>query len=119
MSRVADIRIDGKAAKGTREYVTLHVRRLLTRLPVRPLAVRVCFSDDNGPKGGGPDIRCRMLVTLPSESPITVEHVATRPRLAFHRVYERIRRQLEHPRRRWRESRRHPTKYFAAKRLWT
>lgn len=118
MSRVADIRIEGKAVKGAREYVALRVRRLLTRVPVRPLAVRVCFSDDNGPKAGA-DVRCRMLVTFPSESPITVEHVATRPRLAFDRVYERIRRQLEHPRRPWRESRRHPTKYFAAKRLWT
>jgi hypothetical protein len=118
MARVSDIRIEDEVANGIpRAYVVLGVSQLLRRLAVRPLAVHVHFSDENGPKGGA-DIRCRMLVSLPAEAPITVEQLATTARLAFDRVYKRVRRQLEHPRRPWRESQQHPKKYFAAKRLW-
>lgn len=119
MTALSSIRIEDKAAgRIPRAHVLLRVRQLLKRLPVRPLSVRVRFADENGPKGGV-DIRCAMLVSLPGEPPIKAERLATTARLAFDRTYERVRRQAEHPRRRWRESERRPKKYYAAKRLWT
>jgi hypothetical protein len=72
----------------------------------------------NGPKGGV-DIRCGILVTMPGEPPIRVERTQTTARLAFDESYDRLLRRTEGPRRRWRESQRHPKKYFAARRLWT
>jgi ribosome-associated translation inhibitor RaiA len=94
------------------------MNRLLKRLPVRPLSARVTFSDVNGPKGGA-DKRCGILVSLPGGPAIRVERVATTARLAFDQTCDRVQRRAERPRRRWRESQRHPKKYYAAKRLWT
>ena len=119
MSALTSIRIEDKAAgRIPRTHVMSRMKQLLRRLPVRPLSARVSFSDVNGAKGGV-DIRCGILVSLPGEPPIRVERMATTPRLAFDQSYDRVRRQVERPRRRWRESQRHPKKYYAAKRLWT
>jgi hypothetical protein len=119
MSTLTDIRIqDNASGRIPRSHVVLRVKQLLRRLPARPLAIRVRFADDNGPKGGS-DIRCRMLVSVPGASPISAESLATTARLAFDRVYERVRRQAEHPRHQWRASQRYPKKYYVAKRLWT
>jgi hypothetical protein len=119
MTTLTDIRIqDNATGRIPRSHVLLRVKQLLRRLPARPLAVRVHFADDNGPKGG-PDIRCRMLVSVPGAPSVSAESLATTARLAFDRVYERVRRQTEHPCRQWRASQRYPKKYYAAKRLWT
>jgi hypothetical protein len=119
MSALISIRIEDKAAgRIPRVHVMTRMNQLLQRLPVRPLSARVSFVDVNGPKGGL-DIRCGILVKVPGEPPIRVERLATTPRLAFDRSYDRVLRQAERPRRRWRESQRRPKKYFAAKRLWT
>ena len=118
MSALTSIRIEGRAAgRIPRAHIALRIKALLKRLPVRPLSVRVTFADVNGPKGGI-DTRCGILVSLPSEPVIRVERMATTPRLAFDRAYERVRGTTERPRRRWRESQRHPKKQYAARRLW-
>jgi hypothetical protein len=119
MSTLTSIRIEDKAAgRIPRVHVMSRMQQLLKRVPVRPLSARVSFADVNGPKGGV-DIRCGILITVPGEPPIRVERLASTPRLAFDRSYDRALRQAERPRRRWRESQRRPKKYFAAKRLWT
>jgi putative sigma-54 modulation protein len=119
MRAQTSIRIEDKAAgRLPRTHVMSRMNQLLKRLPVRPLSASVTFSDVNGPKGGA-DKRCAILVSLPGEPSIRVERIATSARLAFDRTYERVQRQTERPRRRWRESQRRPKKYYAAKRLWT
>jgi hypothetical protein len=119
MSALTSIRIEDKAAgRIPRAHVMTRMKQLLKRLPVRPLSARITFSDVNGPKGGV-DIRCGILVTAPGEPPIRVERMATTPRLAFDQSYDRVLRQAERPRQRWRKSQRYPKKYFAAKRLLT
>jgi len=118
MSALTSIRIDGRAAgRIPRAHIMVRLKELLKRLPARPLSVRVTFGDVNGPKGGV-DTRCGILVSLPGEPVIRVERMGTTPRLAFDGAYERIRRTTERPRRRWRESQRHPKKQYAARRLW-
>jgi ribosome-associated translation inhibitor RaiA len=48
-----------------------------------------------------------------------VEHTATTSRLAFDGAFAALEPRLERYRERQRESRRHPKKYYAAKRLLT
>ena len=107
-------------AKGTGRVPRVHVmsrmRQLMRRLPTRPLAAHVRFSDVNGPKGGI-DIRCGIVVTVPRQPSIETEHMANTARLAFDRSYDRILRRAGEPRERWRKSQRHPKKYYAAKRI--
>jgi hypothetical protein len=111
------IRIEDSGTRRVpRAHVTSRMRQLLSRLPVRPLAACIRFSDVNGPKGGA-DIRCGILMILPGEPPIEVERLGSNARLAFEQSYDRIRRRTEGPRRKWRDSQRHPKKYYAAKRL--
>lgn len=119
MRILTPIRIENQTGRAIpRAHVALRLTQLLTRLPLRPLCVRVQFSDDNGPRGG-PDIRCRMLAGVPGKSTVRVAALAPTARAAFDRAYERVCRQMERPWRRWREEQRHPKKYFAARRLWT
>jgi ribosome-associated translation inhibitor RaiA len=112
-----EIRIEGTVGRRIpRAYVTERLSRVLDRLPLAPVTARVTFSDVNGPKGGV-DIRCTVLVDLPHQPAIRVEQAATTPRLAFDQSYDRVVRKLERSRERWQENRRHPKKYYAAKRL--
>jgi hypothetical protein len=99
-----------------RGHIRARMRRVLSRLPVRPLTAHVTFTDVNGPKGGN-DIRCAVLVELPRQPSIRVERLAPTPRLAFDGSYDRVVRRLEQYRERWQESGRHPRKYYAARRL--
>lgn len=85
-------------------------------LQVRPISVHVAFVDDNGPKGG-PAIRCALTVRLPYRPAVRVERVAETRRLAFDAGFPVLERQLERYRERDREGRRHPKKYFAARRV--
>jgi ribosome hibernation promoting factor len=118
MSAQASIRIDTATGRIPRAHVMSRMNHLLKRLPVRSLSACVTFFDVNGPKGGA-DTRCGIVVSLPAEPSIHIARIATTARLAFDQAYARVQRQLEHPRRRWRESQRRPKKYYAAKRLWT
>src|SRR3989441_12727815 len=79
------------------------------------LACVTSFNDD-GAKGGLA-LRCAVDLRVPYRPPIHIEHVAATPRLAFDGVMAALERQLERYRERARENRRHPKKYFVAKRL--
>ena len=88
----------------------------LETIKAAPVRARVTFFDDNGPKGGVA-LRCAVDLHVPYRPAIHIEHVAATPRLAFDGVMAALERQLERYRERARENRRHPKKYFVAKRL--
>ncbi|HEV8532319.1 MAG TPA: HPF/RaiA family ribosome-associated protein [Methylomirabilota bacterium] len=92
------------------------VAEALETLKVAPIRARVTFFDDDGPKGGLA-LRCAVDLRVPYRPAIHIEHVAATPRLAFDGVMAALERQLERYRERARENRRHPKKYFVAKRL--
>jgi ribosome-associated translation inhibitor RaiA len=94
------------------------VAEALETLKVAPIRARVTFFDDDGPKGGLA-LRCAVDLRVPYRPAIHIEHVAATPRLAFDGVMAALERQLERYRERARENRRHPKKYFVAKRLLT
>jgi ribosome-associated translation inhibitor RaiA len=54
---------------------------------------------------------------MPRQPSIRIEREAPTPRLAFEATYDRLVRQLERYRERWQNERRHPKKYFPARRL--
>jgi ribosome-associated translation inhibitor RaiA len=101
--------------RALRARVTSQVEEALGRLNVAPVTAHITFTDENGPKGG-PDMRCGLTVKLPYKPAIRVEHVAATARLAFDGSYEALLRRLERYRERVRDNRRHPKKYYAAKR---
>ncbi|HEU5393573.1 MAG TPA: HPF/RaiA family ribosome-associated protein [Candidatus Methylomirabilis sp.] len=95
------------------------VRRLhaaLAPLRVKPVAARVIFSDENGPKGGIA-IRCALMVRLPYRPTIRVEDTAATARLAFDGSFAALERRLARYRIRTRDLSRRPKKYFMAKRV--
>jgi len=79
-----------------------------------PTAVRVGFTDQNGPKGGV-DIRCAITVELPRRAPLHAEGVAETHRLAFDGAFDTLARELKRDRERRRDAARRPKKYFAAR----
>jgi putative sigma-54 modulation protein len=97
-------------------YVGARMRRVLSRLPVHPVTAHITFRDVNGPKGGN-DIRCAVLVELPRQPSIRIERLGRTPRLAFDASYDRVVRRLEQYRERRQDTRRHPKKYYVARRL--
>lgn len=112
-----EIYIEGRVGSGIpSEHVRTRMRRALSRLPFSPVTAHVRFADVNGPKGGD-DVRCAVLVGLPHQPSIRVERVAPTCRRAFESSYERLVRQLEERRERWQDDRRHPKKYYAARRV--
>lgn len=96
--------------------VERHIRAALERLRLAPVTVRATFFDDNGPKGGLA-IRCALTVRLPYRPALRVERTAATQRPAFDGAFAALERRLERYRERDRDSRRHPKKYFVAKRL--
>lgn len=114
-----DIRIENEIGRRIpRQHVLTRMAQALRRVLVQPASARVAFTDVNGPKGGA-DVRCTVLVSLPGQPPISITRAGTTPRLAFDASYDRATRQLERGRARWQDSRRHPKKYYVAKRLLT
>ena len=109
---IKGIKID--TALGTR--VKRLVGETLDLLKVQPVTAQATFFDENGPKGGRA-IRCALTVRLPYRPSVRVEELAETPRLAFDGALKTLERQLERYRERDRESRRHPKKYWVAKRL--
>jgi ribosome-associated translation inhibitor RaiA len=113
------MRIDIRGTGGNRAFSARVEKRMaatLARLRVKPVGAQVLFFDDNGPKGGV-DIRCAVTVRLPYRRSVRVEHMGTTLRLAFDAAFVILERQLERYVERDRESRRHPKKYFVAKRM--
>ena len=113
----ADVEITGlRGAAALRERIAERVSEALHPIRLRPVSAKVAFFDDNGPKGGVA-IRCAFTVKLPYRPALRVEHTAETPRVAFDAGFAALERRLERYRERARDSRRHPKKYFAAKRL--
>ena len=110
------LRIQGEPGQRLpRAHITSRLTRVLARMPLESLSTTVTFADLNGPKGGN-DTRCILVVDLPHTPSIRVEGRGPTARLAFDVGYDRLVRRLSRSRERWREQRRHPKKYFAAKR---
>ena len=99
-----------------RARVMKRVGAALETLKVTPVRARVTFFDNNSPKGGRA-MRCAVDVRVPHRPAVHVEHVEMTKRLAFDGVVAALERQIEGRRKRERENRRHPKKYFVAKRL--
>src|SRR5262245_42963453 len=113
------MKIDIRGDAGDRllpAHVTKRMTAALSRLHVKPVGAQVIFTDVNGPKGGV-DVRCSVTVRLPYRRPVHVEHMGETRRLAFDEAFGALRRLLERYAERARESRRHPKKYFVARRL--
>jgi ribosome-associated translation inhibitor RaiA len=89
---------------------------VLGRRQLRPIGVRVSFSDEDGPKGGVA-VRCALTVRLPGRPVIRVEHQTRTYPQAFEGAFEALKRQLKRTTRCRRQSRRYPKKYFVAHRL--
>ncbi|MGH7400406.1 MAG: HPF/RaiA family ribosome-associated protein [Candidatus Rokuibacteriota bacterium] len=114
--RQAAIRISGiKRSAALRARSAKLVAGALARLSVGPVKGEVAFFDDNGPKGGRAS-RCALTARLPYRSSIRVERTADTPRLAFDAAFPVLERRLKRYRERDRDSKRHPKKYFAARR---
>jgi ribosome-associated translation inhibitor RaiA len=110
------IEISGIKDSALRAVITKRVGSALKPLQVQPVAAQVTFFDDDGPKGGRA-VRCALTVRVPYRPAVRVEHTAETPRLAFDATFKSLERQLERYRERDRDSRRHPKKYYVAKRL--
>ena len=91
------------------------LRRRLERLGTAPVSGRASFSDENGPKGGRA-MRCTLTVRLPYRPTLRVERTDVDPRRAFDAAVAVLDRELKRYREVDRERRRHPKKYFAARR---
>jgi ribosome-associated translation inhibitor RaiA len=97
-----------------RAHVEDRVSTATRRLGRGPTAVRVGFTDENGPKGGA-DIRCAVTVDLPRRPPLHAGAVAVNPRLAFDLALEALEREVQRERGRRRDAARRPKKYFVAR----
>lgn len=114
-TNVEAIRISGIERDPLRSRAATLMTEALARLTVGPVKGQVAFFDDNGPKGGRA-MRCALTVRLPFRPSIRVERSAVTPRLAFDAAFAVLERELERYRERDRDSKRHPKKYFAARR---
>ena len=114
-TNVETIKITGLERDPLRGRATRLMTEALAKLAVAPVKGQVAFFDDNGPKGGRA-MRCALTVRLPFRPSIRVEQSAVTPRLAFDAAFAVLERQLERYRERDRDSKRHPKKYFAARR---
>jgi ribosome-associated translation inhibitor RaiA len=102
-----------------REFGARARRRLATALAlltVTPVQATIRFFDDDGPKGGAA-VRCALMVQLPYRPGLRCESTATDRRSAFDMALVGLERQLDRYRARQREGRRHPKKYYVAKKL--
>ena len=102
--------------RALRAHVTARLTPSLAHVATKPIAAQVTFFDENGPKGG-PAMRCAVTVRLPYRPHVHVEDTAETLRTAFDGAFAKLERELERYRDRDRESKRHPKKYYTAKRL--
>jgi hypothetical protein len=103
------------ASAATRARVIADLKTALATLVVEPTTVRATFTDENGPKGGRA-IRCALEVKQPRRPIVHVEAVATTQRLAFDSALAKLERAVARRRATARDAKRHPKKYFAARR---
>jgi ribosome-associated translation inhibitor RaiA len=96
-----------------RELIENKLAGMARRGRLRPTAVRVAFTDENGPKGGV-DIRCALTVELPRRPATHANALAENARRAFDAAVETLERELSRERERRRDNARRPKKYFVA-----
>jgi ribosome-associated translation inhibitor RaiA len=106
------------SSEATRARVAAGMTTALASLRVEPTSARVTFTDENGPKGGEA-ILCALEVRLPRQRAVHVAEIASTPRLAFDAALVKLERVLGRLREITRQSKRHPKKYFAARRTLT
>lgn len=99
-----------------RSRIVKRLNAALAPLRVKPVAARVTFFDEDGPKGGVA-IRCALTVRLPYRPTVRAEHTSETGRLAFDGAFATLERQIARYREIGRESQRRPKKYYVAKRL--
>jgi ribosome-associated translation inhibitor RaiA len=85
-------------------------------LRVAPITAWANFTDDDGPKGGAAR-RCALTIDVPYQPELRAEHSETSPRAAFDGAFAALEPQLARYRERARDDRRHPKKYYAARRV--
>ena len=98
--------------------ITARLTASLAHLATKPSTAQATFFDENGPKGGRA-MRCAITVRLPYRPHIRVEDTAETLRIAFDGAFAKLERELKRYQERDRESKRHPKKYYTAKRLMT
>jgi len=108
--------IEGLGDGALRRLVSKKLDSLVHHLRQPPVAVRVGFTDENGPKGA-PGIRCAFTIDMARRRALHVEHTAATPRQAFDLAFEALERRALQEIDRARDRRRRPKKYFLAKRL--
>jgi ribosome-associated translation inhibitor RaiA len=104
--------------RALRAHVTTRLTPSLAHVATKPIAAQVTFFDENGPKGGSA-MRCAVTVRLPYRPHVHVEDTAETLRTAFDGAFAKLERELAQYQDRDRESKRHPKKYYTAKRLMT
>lgn len=102
--------------RALRTLIQGKVTTSLARLQVKATTVRVQFSDENGAKGGV-DTRCSLTIDVARSPELHADTVAPDARLAFDEAFAALERQIERSEERGRVVRRHPKKYYLAKRL--
>jgi ribosomal subunit interface protein len=102
--------------RALRTLIAGKVTNTLSRLQVNATNVRVQFSDENGTKGGI-DTRCSVTIHIAHTPELHADTVAPDARLAFEQAFAALERQIERVKERGRVVRRHPKKYYLAKRL--
>jgi ribosome-associated translation inhibitor RaiA len=99
-----------------RAHVTARLDEALGRLRVAPITAWANFSDEDGPKGGAA-LRCALTIDVPYQPELRAERSETTARVAFDGAFAALERQLARYRERARDERRHPKKYYAARRV--
>jgi ribosome-associated translation inhibitor RaiA len=102
--------------RALRTHVAARLASSVARLATKPTTAQVTFFDENGPKGGLA-MRCAITLRLPYRPHVRVEDTAETLRIAFDGAFAKLERELERYQNRDREAKRHPKKYYTAKRL--
>src|SRR6267143_1036103 len=83
--------VEGLGDTALRRLIRKKLDALRDHLRQPPTAVRVGFTDENGPKGG-PSIRCALTIDMARRRAVHVEHTATTPRRAFDLAFDALER---------------------------
>jgi ribosome-associated translation inhibitor RaiA len=92
------VRHDGTIEGSQRltELTTASVEDSLGRFMEHITTVEVHYADENGPRGGGNDIRCTIEVRVEGRPPVAVTHHATELEVALDAAAEKMARMLDH-----------------------
>jgi hypothetical protein len=96
-----------------RPFIMGKMTAATTRGRLRPTAARVGFTEENGPKGGV-GTRCALTVEIPRRPAAHANGLGETTRLAFDAAYAALEHELSRERRRRRDVKRRPKKYFTA-----